>query len=299
EGSLGLLVADISTLPAFPTILSRIDAGSGPNMFVKLHKSSSGLTAYTLSDGVGIVVCDLTIPESPYETATLNHPAVTSMDCDNQYLAVGTENGVKVYELTDPLNPAYLGVLTPMDNLDGQVWDVDIQGSSLWSRTDHSIVRYDLSSGWPPESEYRTYLYFTIGWMEVEWPFIVDGAQISTSDYGSWVYPIDNWQEFDAQKLIGPANYSARLTLDESHLYLQAGAGVLPFMDSLWYSLHIYNWSDFAATYPYYPDYAYKVFIPGYLKPSKLNWGGPEIIKEDNRIFMARGTIDLATIRLW
>ncbi len=301
EGSMGLLIADVSTLPEFPTVLSRMDAGSGPNMFVKLHKSPSGLVAYTLSEGVGVVVCDLTNTESPIETVILSHPDATEIDCDDHYLAIGTSTGAEVYELTDPFYPSYMGKLTPMDNNDGQVWDVNFEGNALWTRTNHSIVKYDLTSDWPFEDASRTDLPLPIGWINAKWPFLVDGAQaIPYYDYGPWIYPIGLWQDFEAKKMGPYENHAARIAIDGPYYFRQYGLmSDIPPMDGLWGQMIIYNWLDFAPTYPDYPEYTARVFMPKYQTDTPTIYGGPEFVVRDNRIYMARGFMDLVTIRLW
>ena len=298
EGSMGLLVADVSMLPELPTVLSRMDAGSGPNMFVKLHKSPSGLAAYTLSEGVGVVVCDLTNPESPIETVILSHPDATEIDCDDHYLAIGTYDGAAIYDLTDPVAPAYVGTLTPMEDNDGRVWDVNFEGNALWTRTNHSIVRYDLTNDWPFVSEYRTDLPLPIGWINAKWPFLVDGAQtVPYEDYGHWIYPIDLWQDFEAQQMVW-GNTAGRIAIDGPYYFQQAGPGE-PLMDGMWASILIYNCFDFIGTYPYYPEIIGKAFIPCYQSDTLTIYGGPEFVVRDNRIYMARDFMDLVTIRLW
>ncbi|MCX6645622.1 MAG: hypothetical protein NTY09_04595 [bacterium] len=298
EGSIGLLVADVSTLPALPKFLSRIEAGTGPDMFVKLHKSASGLAAYTLSKSVGIAICDLNSPENPFVTTILNHPDANEIDCNDQYLAVATFDGVALYDLADPFHPFYMGNVYPMDDNDGRVWDVNFEGNALWARTDTSIVRYDLTTAWPFESEYRTSLHLPIGWINAHWPFLVDGAQtVPNEEYGPWIYPIDGWQNFPAQQMVW-GQEAGRIAIDAPYYFQQAGP-LAPLMDGLWGSILIYNCSDFINTYPYYPDYIGKAFIPEYQSGTLTIYGGPEFIVKDNRVFMARDMIDLATVRLW
>jgi hypothetical protein len=300
EGSIGLLVADVSTLPAFPKVLSRIKAGTGPDMFVKLHKSGSGLAAYTLSDNFGVGVCNLSNPESPVITAILDHPDANEIDCNDQYLAVATFDGVAMYDLTDPLNPSYMGNVYPMDDNDGRVWDVNFEGNALWARTNTSIIRYDLTTTWPFDSENRTNLDLPIGWINAKWPFLVDGAQaVPNEEYGPWIYPIDYWHNFPAQQYGPFTSEAGRVAIEAPYYFRQYGPGDGPLMDSWWGSLLIYNCFDFINTYPYYPDRIAKVYIPRIRSDTPTIYGGPEFIVKDNRVYMARDFIDLVTVRLW
>jgi len=296
ENNLGLLIADISTLPDPPENYTWADT-SGKARDIRLYDSPSGLFAYTETENVGVEIFDLANPMSPVKVNELPCSGIKSIDIDDAgtYFAASGTDGVKVWELTDPVNPNYLGLLDTLDGTDGPVWDLEIECNAIWARSNYSLTRYDMTADWPYPSETRGNMGASGDWLNVEWPYIMEGAVVGTGwfDEGTYLIPVDDWltaprQEFELPDLL-------RKVINGSYIYSQHYLGEITY----WADMEIYDWHNIPYGSNTKGPLVSSVKIPSTFDYKSGFYNGPDYIVKGNRLYMARGAIDMVVVKLW